>query len=333
MKFAPNRSWLILGTALVIGGVAAFGVNRYIARQVADIEGRGKDAKTVKVVVPKQDLPKGTVLTSALVAQREMPAEWAHSNAITPEQFDRIENQTLAYPAARGEMLLWSLLEGQRAPTFSSRLALGRRAITVPVDEVNSISGLVEPGDRIDLVVSAKRDNKTYMFPLLQNVTILATGTRAVVDAAANDGRQRTFTTITLDASPEEAQRVLAAREVGKIAALLRAPGDSQRAAGDRRDAMALLGIGGGEPVAYSDNSVPVLYGGSSGAVKDLRPLRGSAAGTAAGGAAAAAAAPFADAVPQPRRSEPLKAAADGAAAAGAAAGATDGAATLTGLN
>ncbi|HET9642450.1 MAG TPA: Flp pilus assembly protein CpaB [Burkholderiaceae bacterium] len=272
MKLSLHRSWLILGAALAIGGLAAFGVNRYIVRQVQEVEARGKAVKTVRIVVPKEDLQKGSALEAPLVAVREVPQEWAQSNAVTPDQFARVEHQKLAYGVRRGEMILWSMLEGQRAPTFSSRLAKGRRAITVPVDEVNSISGMLEPGDRIDLMTSIRRDNQTYMFPLLQNVTILATGSRAIPEGDAKDGR-RTYATITLETSPEDAQRVLAAREVGKLAALLRSPGDNASASGARRDAMALLGIGGLPRQGESD-AVPVLYGGRNSAGHELNPGR-----------------------------------------------------------
>jgi pilus assembly protein CpaB len=259
MRLALHRQGLILAFALAMGGLAAFGVQRYIQRHVDDIEARNKPQRGVRVLVPKQDLPRGTPLTPQVVAVREVPAEWAHSNAVTPEQFDRVENQRLAYPAAGGEMILWSLLEGHRAPSFSSRLAPGRRAITVPVDEVNSISGMLEPGDRIDLVASVRRDNRAFMFALLQNVAVLATGAKAVPDGEAKDGR-RNYTTITLEASPEEAQRVLAARELGKLAAVLRAPGDSATPVALRRDAMALLGLAE-QPHVVVDSAVPVLYG------------------------------------------------------------------------
>lgn len=279
MKFSINRSWLILGVALGLGGLAAFGVNRYITRQVQDIEARNKAHKTVRVLVPKEDLPKGAVLNAKVVAARDVPAEWAHSNAITPDQFERVENQKLAYPAARGEMLLWSLLEGQRAPSFSSRLPTGHRAITVPVDEVNSISGMLEPGDRIDLMAAVKKDSRSFMFPLLQNVAVLATGSRVVVEADGKEGR-RTFTTITLDATPEEAQRVLAAREVGKLAALLRAPGDVATKGGPRKDAMALLGIG--DERAIEAGGVPVLYGGHQATGKSGQQMPGLAPSHAA---------------------------------------------------
>jgi pilus assembly protein CpaB len=276
MKLTFNRSWLILGAALLIGGIAAFGAHRYLKNQVDELEARNK-GKMVRVVVPKQDLTKGTALTADLVAVREVPAEWAHSNAVLPDQFDRVENQKLAYPAARGEMLMWAMLEGQRAPSFSSRLAPGRRAITVPVDDVNSISGMLVPGDRIDLVVSVHKETHTFMFPLLQNVSVLATGARAAVTADA-DGKdsKHTFTTITLEASPEEAERVLAAREVGKLAAVLRPPGDQAVASSERKDSMALLGLANAAALAAS--GVPVIYGGRGGTrdLSRLAPVSGS---------------------------------------------------------
>ena len=258
MRLRIQRSWLLLIVALGLGGLSAFGVKRYIEQHVAEVEERSKAQSTVQVLVPKSDLVKGAILSPEVVAVREVPSMWAHSNALTPAQFDRIEGQALAYPAVRGEMLLWSMLEGQRPPAFSTRLPNGRRAITVPVDEVNSISGLLQPGDRIDLMVSAKKEGKSYLFPLLQNVTVLATGSQAVVSADGKEGSKNSFSTITLDAAPEDARRVLAAREVGKLAAMLRSPGDTAVLPSNRLDALSLLGLND----SGADSSVPVLYGG-----------------------------------------------------------------------
>ena len=82
MRFAINRSWLLLGVALALGGLSAYGVKRYIEQHVEEIEARGRSKQMVKIVVPKEDLPKGTVLREANVAVREVPQEWAHSNAL-----------------------------------------------------------------------------------------------------------------------------------------------------------------------------------------------------------------------------------------------------------
>jgi len=130
---------------------------------------------------------------------------------------------------------------------------------------------MLEPGDRIDLVVSVKKDARTFMFPLLQNVGVMATGQRAaVVPDAAGGESKRTFTAITLDASPGEAERVLAAREVGKISALLRPPGDTAMASIARQDSMALLGLGNDAALRADGPGVPVLYGhgGPSGSAR-----------------------------------------------------------------
>ena len=260
MAYRINKNWIVLLAALGVGGLAAFGAKTYLSNQMAEIEAREKNKAMVQLVVAKTHLEKGSVVSPAHFAVRQVPKEWAHSGAITPEQFARAEGARLAYPANAGEPILWAQLEGQKAPTFSARLSQGRRAVTVPVDEISSLSGMVEPGDLIDVVVSIKKDNRNFTFTLLQSVSVLATGTKASQQDTDPEGRARHFTTITLDTTPEDAKRVIAAREVGRVTALLRAPNDAGKVSRDRSDALALLGLAG----AYSStgSSVPVIYGG-----------------------------------------------------------------------
>jgi pilus assembly protein CpaB len=263
-KFRLGKNWIVLGAALAVGGVAAFSVQRYIRGQMLEIEARDRK-EMVKVVVAKDNLPKGGKLSANTMAVREVPREWLHSNAITPAQFERAEGGVLAHPASKGEPVLWAQLEAPKPPSFSTRLAAGRRAVTVPVDEISSLSGMVEPGDLIDLIVSVRKGDRHVTFALMQSVSVLATGTR--VSPGEREGPARTFTTITLDASPEEAQRVIAAREVGRITALLRAPGDKAPVSSQRADSLVLLGLNEGSAAGMGWSNVPVIYGG--GPIKD----------------------------------------------------------------
>jgi pilus assembly protein CpaB len=262
MAYKINKNWIVLVSALGVGGLAAYGAKNYLGAQVAEIEAREKNKATVQVVVAKTDLVKGTSLSTANLAVRAIPKEWAHSGAVTPDQFSRAEGAILAYPASAGEPVIWAQLEGQRAPTFSTRLTPGRRAVTVPVDEISSLSGMVEPGDLIDIVVSINKDKRNFTFTLLQSVTVLATGTKASQQQKDAEGEAdtRSFTTITLDTTPDDAKRVIAAREVGRITALLRAPNDTSSVSKVRTDAQALLGLATG--VSSTGSSVPVIYGG-----------------------------------------------------------------------
>jgi len=255
-----NKNWLILIVALLVGAFAAFSTKNYIKSKVEDIEVQNKNKAMVKVVVAKQALEKGELLSAANMATREVPQEWAHSGAITPDQFSRAEGAVLAYAANAGEPVIWAQLEGQKLATFSAKLDAGRRAVTVPVDEISSISGMVEPDDLIDIVVSMQKDTHNFTFTLLQSVRVLATGTKVSQSSKDDAGRPVTYTTVTLDTSPEDAKRLIAAREVGRVTALLRAPGDITDVSASRANAEDLLGLG--SQASYGLSSVPVIYGG-----------------------------------------------------------------------
>ncbi|NTV93986.1 MAG: Flp pilus assembly protein CpaB [Thiobacillus sp.] len=267
LQLSPrNRNLIVLLAALVVGGLAAFAAQRFLRGKVEEIEAREKNQATVRLVVAKENLEKGTRLGTANLAIRPVPREWAHSGAITPEQFGRADGAVLAYPAQAGEPVLWAQLEGQRAPSLAAQLAPGRRAVTVPVDEISSVSGMVEPGDLIDIVVSVRKASHAYTFNLLQGIRVLATGQQTALMRTESGEREETFSTITLDTTPEDAKRVIAAREIGKVTALLRAPGDRNRVSGARSEAQGLLGLA--DPVS---SRVPVIYGG--GPIGEVRRL------------------------------------------------------------
>lgn len=260
VNFRPklNRTWIILGVALLIGTLAAFAARSYLSSQIEAIEARSK-GKTVKVIVASRELKRGDKLSSANVAVRAIPIEYTHSVAIAPEAFDRIDGQALAYPVHAGEMILWGLMEGKRVPTFSARVEAGHRAMTVAVDEISSISGLLEPGDLIDLLVTFERKGKKIIRPLLQGVQVMATG-QQVVDSP-REGERRQYSTVTIDITPAQAQNVILARDAGRVTALLRNPDDKKPMAGGNADMTALLGSV--TPVVNTPaDGIPVLYGG-----------------------------------------------------------------------
>ncbi|MFT5588306.1 MAG: pilus assembly protein CpaB [Bradyrhizobium sp.] len=270
-NFKPEKTWLVLGLALIIGVGAALLARSFLSDQIASIEARGK-GPTVPVVVAKGDLSKGTLLSADNVAVRQVPREFAHSASVLPEQFTRIDGQPIAYALKAGESVMWGLMEGKKVPTFSARVDAGHRAITVPVDEINSISGLLEPGDIIDLIVSVDRSGKKITFPLLQAVQVMATGQRVVDDSRTGERRQ--FSTVTLATTPEQAQNVIVAREAGKLTALLRNPADHAPMHGTRGDLAALLGL---QPERFRpDRTIPVLYGGAGKFTPESLKLGGS---------------------------------------------------------
>jgi pilus assembly protein CpaB len=260
-KFKPGKTWIILGVALSIGLLAALAARSFLSHQMEAIEARSK-GETVDVVVAKRELKKGERLSSENVAVRSVPLQYSHSQAILPDAFDRVEGQVLAYPVNAGEMIIWGLMETKRVPTFSARVAPGHRALTVAVDEINSISGMLEPGDMVDLMATIDKKGKKITVPLLQSIPVMATGQRSVDDPKS--GERREYSTVTLETSPEQAQNIIVAREAGKLTALLRNPQDKQPIGNSNADVASLLGLTGGNTREPSDNQVPVIYGGGN---------------------------------------------------------------------
>lgn len=278
----PGKTWIALGAALAIGVAAALAARSYLNRQMAAMEALNR-SEVQQLLVAKRDLRKGETMSIQTLAVRAVPKEYVHSSAITSGEFAHIKGRTLEHGMQQGDMLLWSLLEGEKVPTFSARVEVGRRAITVQVDEINSISGLLEPGDAIDLMLTLDRKGRKTTVPLLQNVRIMATGQRSVDDPRSGERRQ--YSTVTLDTSQAEAQSVIAAREAGKITALLRNPKDMQVAETDSAALAALLGMADDMQVLADASdatarAVPVLYGGNRAGFKPddltLRPSRQS---------------------------------------------------------
>jgi pilus assembly protein CpaB len=254
-----NKTWVSLGVALSIGLLTALGARSFLSRQVEAIEARSKH-ETVDIVVAKTEITSGTKLSNQVLAVRKIPVDFAQSGAVRPEDFARIEGKAIAFDIRSGEMIMWSQMESQRAPTFSARLVPGQRAITVVVDEINSISGMLEPGDLIDLMFVVDQDGKKVVLPLLQSVHVMATGQRVVDDAKSGEKTQ--FATVTLNTTPEQAKNIIVARETGKLTALLRNPNDKEPIGNKSLDLATLFGS---RRVAtqHVQHGVPVLYGGS----------------------------------------------------------------------
>nr|MBF0684157.1 Flp pilus assembly protein CpaB [Pseudomonas sp.] len=249
----------MLALAIVAGVVAAWAAQHHLRTLAARLEAAARQPMRA-VVVAAVDLSADTQLDAHRVAVRDMPTEWLPADALLPEQFDAAQGATLRRPVRRGDPILAGYLEHRAAhQPFSAQLAAGRRAVTIPVDEISSLSGMLEPGDLIDLYVSFQHEHRRVTAPLLQGVRVLATGhQRGEHDAA--DGYGRGYATVTLDASPEDAVRLVAARQQGSISAMLRHAGDAQPASAPvSGDLATLLGIA---PQAVArPRDVPVIFG------------------------------------------------------------------------
>lgn len=266
-KLKINSNWLLLVLALALGGGAAFLGNRMVQGHMAQLDEQARRMhEPVAVVVAKQDLAPGDVISSEHFAVRKIPAQYANADAVRPDGFKDLQGQRLAVPLKRGDSLFPVHVDGQGAQVFSATLKNGRRAMTFEVDTINSVSGMLRPGDHIDLMLS-QRDSgagaQELTRPLLSDLRVLATD-QSVVRRDEETGKERAFSTITLDLSPQEAQRIIVAKSAGRLTALLRHPDDR---ALNPTQALAAAGLFEARGGAAGGSAIEYLVGGGGGMV------------------------------------------------------------------
>ena len=212
--------------SLALGGIGVFYSKHYIEEQIAYYRGQlERTEEMVGVVVPNRSLARGHVLAAGDISVRQIPAKYADSNSVNGSNYETALGQRIDFDIDQGRPLLWAHLEGGMTPTFSGKVPEGLRAMTVRVDEVNSISGFLQPRDRVDLLMSHGSGAEQVIYPLIEQLEVIATGTQTLVDKSGA-GRERRFATITVQVSPTQAKRITLAQQVGKLTAMLRNPDD-----------------------------------------------------------------------------------------------------------
>jgi pilus assembly protein CpaB len=255
----------LLAVVLASGALAVAGAQTYLERElerqrVASIP---PAAKTLGVVVAKFPLERGELISSDNMAIRQVPAEFIPASTIQPDQFEALSGMRLARAMRSGEPLLReALLEAGPEP-LAMRLAPGKRAVTIMADEVNSVSGMLRPGDRVDLLFTARDvlaaaqgSGGDLTRPLLQDVRILATGAQLDTMHPRGPGAA-SFGTVTVEVTPEQAKQLVLAQRGGRLTAMLRGPDDRFAIGSGTLEFAELLGRGRSATAAQPPVPVP----------------------------------------------------------------------------
>jgi pilus assembly protein CpaB len=151
-----SRRTLILIAAIVLGAVAAFALFTY----VGGIEDRANDqAERVEVFKIAQDIPKGTfgdeAFSQGLIVPSEIPREFRPANAITDRA--QIDGLVAISDLAANQVVVTEqfVSQAESLSTFSGLLQNNQVAVTVRVDDVRGVAGLLVPGDFVNILANA----------------------------------------------------------------------------------------------------------------------------------------------------------------------------------
>ena len=232
-----NKTWLMLIVAIGLALLATVLTTQYLkSREAAiseEVAARAKQGgPKVAVAVPIKDLPVGTPLDQSLVAARDVAADLLYPDAILADDFDKYKGQALIRPVLHGRPLLRADVRPMYAD-FAGTLVPGTRAMTIDVDELNSVAHMVQPGNLIDLMLVMKReDGADTVVPFMDRMKVLATGQKIIQDGSDERGPQvkkgLSYSNFTLEVTPTQAARLTLAQNLGKLRFTLRNEKDTQ---------------------------------------------------------------------------------------------------------
>lgn len=140
------KTLMLLAVAGGCGLVAMLGV-----QQAMQVQAPVK-AQTVKVVVALENIETGMKLTADNTSYKEMPVSSIPEDAALKEE--DIQDRAAKVPLMSGDVVRKSKLTEKGEWGKSVGIPAGMRVIGIPVDDSHTISGLIRPGDRVDVLVT-----------------------------------------------------------------------------------------------------------------------------------------------------------------------------------
>jgi len=183
-----------------------------------------------KILVAKHRLPQGLFLKSDHVEWVSWPKNKVHAAYITKKESlpDTFYKSVVRFPLTAGEPLTEEKIvhPGQRG-FLAATLPSGMRAVSIKVKEDTGISGFVFPGDRVDVLLTQEiRNPDDEQRPMRYASETLLTNLRVLaVDQSfktPNEANPNVAKTVTLEVSPEHAEVIAVAQDLGDLSLSLR---------------------------------------------------------------------------------------------------------------
>jgi len=210
------RAFLMIVISIGIAAGVVYYASRYMSQQGA--------VASSKVVVAAQDIDLGTPLTLQMLKVADWPKGSVPAGAT--EDPKTLDTRVVKISLLRGE----PILESKLAPLgstggLSAVISKGNRAMTVRVNDVIGVAGFALPGNYVDILVNTEDErakaegiNKSISKIVLEHILVLAVAQEQKLD----ETKPKVVNAVTLEVSPEQAEKLDLARSVGTLSLVLR---------------------------------------------------------------------------------------------------------------
>lgn len=192
---------------------------------------------SIQVLVARMDVEFGAELDRSTIKLVDWPSHAVPEGVF--HGFDAFEvpgaaRYALSRLKANEPILLSKVTDAGERASLASRLRDGMKAATIRVDDVNGVAGFVLPGEVVDILFTRRGvddelegqrpQGRSFATTLLRQVRVLA------VDQSASEGEgePRVASTVTVEVSLANAQKLALAGDLGTLGLVLSKPIVSQ---------------------------------------------------------------------------------------------------------
>ncbi len=262
-----GKSLALLVLSLGCGLVASIGVTQVISKR--HTEAPASTIETESIFVALDDIGMGEALTAGVLKLEPWPKSKIPQGSFT--KIEDVEGRRARTRLFAGEPIIERKLlkPGETSGGISPLIPKGLRVVSVKVDRVSGGGGLILPGDRVDVVVYLTQAPSrgipyTSTRTVLQDIRVFAVNDQFDLDTEGSDKRSITNAqTVSLLVTPDQAQKVMLAGEMGQIRLVLRSPEDDEQTNLTSATAQDILGgvSGGRDRETPTDRESPAQGG------------------------------------------------------------------------
>jgi pilus assembly protein CpaB len=226
---------VLAATALAVIGVQTLSPPRAVPVAAGEMPAAAPPPPAMlRTLVVARPIPAGSLLRNEDLAVREVTAADVGEEVLRDTAATRAELAgalVRRFLDAGTPLSLGDVLRPRDRGFLAAVLRPNMRAITVGVDAVTGTAGLIWPGDRVDLLLTQTLDDRVTVLSrrvvgetVLNDVRVIAVDQQltqgAAGETAGPDGK--VARTVTLEVTPEEAERVAVAAQLGRLSLTIR---------------------------------------------------------------------------------------------------------------
>ncbi|HEX3458279.1 MAG TPA: Flp pilus assembly protein CpaB [Candidatus Baltobacteraceae bacterium] len=182
------------------------------------------------VLVATQEIPARARITAEMVSKQMRPAQGVEPDAIADPSQAVGALALITIP--NGGQITSSKVGTNVAAALPVRLEPGMRAVSIPVDRVKDVAGLIQPGDRVDVIAIPPSKNSgppPKAVTIFRAIRVLAVGNAMENPSATPSPQEEQAATVTLEVTPRQADLLAWADSNATLRLALRSPREATR--------------------------------------------------------------------------------------------------------